>query len=648
VANTTPLTIPQINPPESQVESASQNNPSESQDESASQNNPPESKDESASQNNPPKSQDESASQNNLPESQNQDPSQINPPESQDKNAPRNKTNKTKQKIRPESKQKVKSEPKSYNLVSTTISQLDVENEEARAVEGVMNLASKHFDRAKPFLQGHAIWQETLWNYFEFYDKLAVPLHVQDPAEPAKDFTIAGSGTIEDGYTILSDTEDEAEVIAEPSSDREQQTQEEDIATKEQPNTDLDIVTQQYIASRISYKRKNIKNYKERIRIYGTNEPVPNHYFNLRTSDLVEQRYVVISVLDHEVLDGRTNYHCLCDIRVGTDTINQQIFWFPAESPLLTNYPQTALIKNYRAALKYTPLVSKETLDDDEKGTIVSHSNGAFVMSDLEPHNKIYNAFVMLLRHEPSEQAIQDNDASLLQVLQSANGFVTLSISDSSKDRDLSLIYQHLGVISDKAGTHRRFVAGQLSLLVEVSVELLREGGFKGGKAAREARNVSRSLLRDNEINLRRLAQHNELAIDQQLELDSKTAKAKGTSERRLWSSEVNQYALYRLLGPCALLDNTLSITMLEAGLTTDVFKKMVLTCCAMGLNAKWELEAASHIHGCRIGFEKIFEFAQCNGYTSLDKANFFLRAETIANQLMGNMEALKRDRSEH
>jgi hypothetical protein len=59
----------------------------------------------------------------------------------------------------------------------------------------------------------------------------------------------------------------------------------------------------------------------------------------------------VISVLDHEELEEKMNYRCLCDVRRGQKQIDQQVIWLPADSTLLCAYPQSALIRNYKVAL---------------------------------------------------------------------------------------------------------------------------------------------------------------------------------------------------------------------------------------------------------------------------------------------------------
>jgi hypothetical protein len=211
----------------------------------------------------------------------------------------------------------------------------------ACAAEQVIKLASRKFEAAKPFLCGNQLWQGVLCNYLTFYEALPIQLHCQDPSVPARDFIISGQGTEGDGFELLSETEDEQGEL--DTSEPTDFVEKENVFTA---GADLDTGSQQHLMSRIEYKRRSRRDYKERIRIYGTNIPVPSHYFDVRTSDEIEElRSTVISVLDHEELDEKTNYRCLCDVRRGQKQIDQQVIWLPADSTLLCAYPQSALIR---------------------------------------------------------------------------------------------------------------------------------------------------------------------------------------------------------------------------------------------------------------------------------------------------------------
>lgn len=513
-----------------------------------------------------------------------------------------------------------------------------IDNDEADALDIVVKLGSRNFERAKPFLRGELDWQCALWQHLEFYNNMMIPLHVESTAEPLEDRIARGQGIYGDGYQLLSDTEDDAE----PPTPQESEV--EDVKELSPNRPEVDSATQQYLASRIDSKRRAEAgpNYKERIRILGTSIPVPGHYFELKPEEpSTEVSYVVISVMDHEELDNNTNYQCLCNLRVNKETISQKVMWLPSDSPLLATHPQSALIKNYKIALKFTPVVPDGALSEEELNTIVRV--GGFSLNDLQPHMRLYNAFIKVLRHQPSVESLIESDQDLMRILESADGFVTLSTSHSEKDKDLANIYGQLGVIKDKAKLHRRFIAGQLSVAVEVLVELFKEGGMKGtGKAGRTSRNIARTVLRDDELKKKMLADANrELAIDEQMQLNLKAALPKEGRERRTWSAETNHYTLYRLLGPNILLDRDLKITDVQSGLTTPIFRKFVETLAAMNAGMNWAADTKSHVYGCRVTFEIMYKYCSENDLTELDKANFFLRAETICTKLMGNMDRL-------
>jgi hypothetical protein len=184
-----------------------------------------------------------------------------------------------------------------------------------------VRLVSRSFVKAKCFMQGGEPWQEQLWHNLNFYDTMNIPLTIEPPNDQHTRKVPNGEGTNYEPVDLLSDTDEENE----PPANAEPQMEEPETATEDQiPEPDYSETKQHYITSRISYKRKANPDYRERMRIYGTNKVVPSHYFDMKPTE-IEHTMHVIAVLDWEEIDNIVSYHCLCDMRAGTETICQNL-----------------------------------------------------------------------------------------------------------------------------------------------------------------------------------------------------------------------------------------------------------------------------------------------------------------------------------
>lgn len=510
---------------------------------------------------------------------------------------------------------------------------LDVSDDEMETIDRVVLLGSKSITRVVPFLQAEEPWQVELWNYLDFYNKIQLDLHVEDPfAIDANIPKHKGLGTEDSKYELLSDTSEEAESEPQKSMEENEETEADELDLAESSPPEHDSITQQYITSKIEYKRRAQPNYRERIKIYGTNMPVPAHYFEARTGGEPEVTRHVVAVVDSEELEETTKYHTLCILRQADKQVGQVMLWLDHSSSLFRTAPGSSILKNFRSALKYTPKAFTDGLTSEEKYFIAECKDNDFSLEDLSEYHVVYNAFVMFLRHVPSLESVEANTESLMTILEGPNGLVTLTTSTSDDDKDLAGIYDQLGVIVEKASAHRRYIAGQLSLLVEVLVEIIKKNGkLKGkGKAGRVERNLARTVLRDNALQIKEMAKR-QLNIDEAMEVDK--IKAKPEKERRQWSAEAPFYEVYRCISPNVLLDDTFKIGSI--GLQMKELRKVVMTCAQMNVKDKWQEPTKTHYFGCQLMFAKMHQWAIDKEHTSLSLAEFSAEAETICKRLM-------------
>jgi hypothetical protein len=409
-------------------------------------------------------------------------------------------------------------------------------------VARVIGIASESYNDAKPFLQGDLPWQIGTTRCLEFFQTLDIPFH-PTPTVSTQKVPKKGAGTAEDPGLVLSDTEDEAQEEDCPIDeiDPHEQAPEYTLPTMEERSN--------YLENQIeSIRRKRKQNYTERMKVAETGETIPDSIFALEYEQ-VPPHEVVTAFLDSEVVNDETNYQVVLRRFQGRKMLEQVTRWLPSKDPLIKE--RSGLLRAYRRITEFTGQSAGEKLNDTWKMEILAHSVGVFTANDISDQTALSKAFYVLIKYEPDLERIQGNDDALMTVLQSP-GEAYYALQTSKSDFDLSEIYIALGLAVNRVSGHRKLIAAQLSMLVEIMSRALQEKKIK----PTQAKNAARAFLRPT-ADVDPMEEEEEYPATQQTQNTKKIKRPPTRPDiRKKWSLEKRAYLLYRGFQDVIFLDD--------------------------------------------------------------------------------------------